>query len=105
MRCAGYYKGTTQYIGSNNLNKNTLDLNIKATTTLAMAAARIRAATKAGSYVNSFVDVVLADVDRIAAAYIARMKQNYAVSGQAVVSDVLLKSDALICKTLTEFVA
>ena len=101
VRCAAYYKGMMQYIGTATLPKQAVDASVGASTKLAMAAVRIRAARQA-SPATQFVDPVMADIDRIANAYVARMKQNYAVSGQAFASDTLIRGDGEICKQVAE---
>jgi hypothetical protein len=104
VRCAAYYKGTIEYVGTTNLPSQAVADSHKASTLNAFAAVKIRAAKRGGSP-NDYVDQVMDDVNRIVGAYQARMRRNYAMSGQAFGDDPLITSDATVCKALTETLA
>jgi hypothetical protein len=104
VRCAAYYKSTVEYIGPQNLSKEVVENSHMAISLNAFAAARIRSSTRGGT-ANDYVDQVVGDVNQIVSAYHARMRRNYAASGQAFGDDALITGDANICKSLTETLA
>ena len=101
VRCAAWYKSTAEHAGVVTLPKATVANAQKAIQLNALAAAKIRAA-KRGGRPKDYVDQVTADIVAIAAIYEARMKKNYNLSGQALVSDQLMAGDGKVCKALSE---
>jgi hypothetical protein len=101
VTCAAWYKSTAEHAGVVTLPKGVVENFQKTIRTDALAAAKIRAAKRGGSP-KDYVDQVTADVVAIATIYHARMDKNYALSGQALVSDPLMTSDGTACKALNE---
>jgi len=92
------------YIGTEKLSAEAVASSQKASALNAFAATKIRASNRGGSP-KDYIDQVMADVFRIVSIYDARMRNNYAASGQAFGDDPLITSDAMICKELTETLA
>lgn len=101
VRCAGLYEGTMNYIGTAAVGPEVSQQNTVAIIALSFAAMKIRS-SKRGGEPEGYLDQVVSDRKRIAGVYEARMKQNYATTGQAFFDDPLIKSDLMLCKSLTE---
>ena len=101
VRCAAYYQATTNYIGTNNMSKEAAKSSLQTQTLLIFTATQARA-KKTGGAAQDYTEQVIGDMDRISAMYAARMKNNYASSGQAFGKDTLHISDGQFCKWLTE---
>jgi hypothetical protein len=104
VRCAAYYKSLLDYIGAKNLSTETVANSHQAATLNGFAAAKLRASKRGGSPTD-YVDQVMSDVGRIVSVYDARMRNNYAVSGQAFGGDPVITADGATCKALTEGLA
>jgi hypothetical protein len=101
IRCAGLYEGTTNYIGTEKLGAAVTKQQSDNVVALSLAALNIRSKTRGGKP-NDHVDQVLGERRRIAGVYEERMKKNYALSGQAIYDDPLMKGDLMFCKEFTE---
>jgi hypothetical protein len=104
VRCAAYYKSMVDYIGTNNLPDDVVTSTHKAASLNAFAATKIRASNRGGSP-NDYVNEVMNDVKLIVGIYDARMRENYARSGQAFARDELINGDAAVCHEFTETIA
>jgi hypothetical protein len=93
-----------EYIGTKTLSDDAVANSHKASSLNAAAALRIRASNRGGNP-NDYVDQLISDVQRIVEIYDARMRKNYALSGQAFGDDPLIIGDATACKLLTEAIA
>jgi hypothetical protein len=92
------------YIGAKSLSDEAVASSRKASSLNAFAATKIRASNR-GGIPNDYIDQVIGDVNRIVSIYDARMRKNYATSGQAFGDDPLITGDATICKELSETLA
>ena len=95
-RCAGLYVGILRY-GGKSLDPAQRGNIEKESSDLALAAMEVRAKQKGGEPPD-YADSVLGVVRALSDAYVNRMKANQAKSGQAFMSDDLMKSDIAFCK-------
>ena len=83
------------------MSKEAAKSSLQTQTLLIFTATQARA-KKTGGAAQDYTEQVIGDMDRISAMYAARMKNNYASSGQAFGKDTLHISDGQFCKWLTE---
>ena len=98
VRCAGLYWAMTAYFGESGLGAEA-HLNMSEAAILLNEAAILMRITKGGD-TNHIEAGTRADAKRIATIYHERMRDNYALTGQAFYEDSLIKSDLLLCKPI-----
>jgi len=101
VRCAGYYKGALDLIGTDNLPRDTVESGFRAYAMLATLAAQVRSEHQGGNAWD-YRDQVVADVQKIADIYQDRMKKNYEATGNEIANDPLIRSDELACSAISE---
>ena len=101
-RCAGLYVGLLRY-GGKSMDPTQRGNIERESSDLALAAMEVRSKQKGGEPPD-YADSVLGVVRALSDAYVNRMKDNQAKSGQAFMNDQLIKNDIAFCKQVAGFV-
>lgn len=101
-RCAGLYVGLLRY-GGKSMDPTQRGSIERESSDLALAAMEVRSKQKGGEPPD-YADSVLGVVRALSDAYVNRMKDNQAKSGQAFMNDQLIKNDIAFCKQVAGFV-
>jgi hypothetical protein len=104
VRCAGLYMAALGYAGTKVLGQATADGYKESIVMLSYGAMVLRSKRTGGDPMD-YEDQVTKDRNAIFQIYVDRMHANYAATGQAFMSDDLIKSDLTLCKYLTEQMA
>lgn len=102
QRCAGLYQALMEWVGQDRMGEATFRQTETGMKSLLAAAILISIEDGIGGGTENATQVTLRDTRNIADLYNARFKQNYAVTGQAFGEDILIQSDLLLCKDITE---
>jgi hypothetical protein len=101
VRCAAFYFSVLKYLGTDNIDAETVT-DFKASLQSLMTKAVLVRMQKTGTDVDAATEAIQRDVFAIAGIYIERYRRNFADGGQAFGNDPLWTSDASLCGLLTE---
>ena len=101
QRCAGLYQALMEWTGKDRMNEEAWEAMDAARESLIVTSIRIAQAANSGT-MEHHLKLAVRDVLNIADLYLTRMETNYALSGHAFYEDVVIKSDAMFCKSIAE---